>query len=107
LLINDGPVYHAVSVHLCRSKLIARLTIDMQWHNFLSAEFGTKFQEEVPLFVYMPEFPYKIVQDRSKEAYMPKTSSIRQSISTEHRLVTDRRGHSVIASTRARIASRG
>jgi len=31
---------------------------------------------------------------------MPKTNSIRPSISTEHRLVTDRRGHRVIASTR-------
>ena len=66
--------------------------------SFLSPEFGTELQREVPLFLYIPEFPYNTVCDRSKEAHMPQTSSICPSISIEHRLVTDRQtqtqGHS-------------
>ena len=50
-LTNDGPVYHALSVHLSRTKLIARSTIDIPWRNFLSPEFRKKFQREVPLFL--------------------------------------------------------
>ena len=34
-----------------RPKLIARSTIDMPWRNFLSADFGAKFQREVPLYL--------------------------------------------------------
>jgi len=36
-LTDDGPVYHALSVHLSR-----RSTIDMPWRNSLSPEFGTE-----------------------------------------------------------------
>ena len=44
-------VYHALSAHLSRAKLIARSTIDMPWRNFPSPEFKKKFQSEVPLFL--------------------------------------------------------
>jgi len=33
LLTDDGPVYHALTVHLSRAKLIARSTVDMLWRN--------------------------------------------------------------------------
>ena len=46
----------------------------MLLRNFLSREFGAKFQKEVslPLFLEVPEFPYNTVYDRSKKAPMPK-----------------------------------
>jgi len=64
----------------------------MSKKKFLSPNFGTKFQRDVPLLLYinLPELPYNTVYNRTKEAYMPKSSSIRPSISIEHRLVTDR-----------------
>jgi len=57
--------------------------------NFLSPEFMTKFQREVPLFLEIIEFLFNTVWDGWKEAHMPKTSSIRSTVSIEHRLVTD------------------
>ena len=36
-------------------------TIDLPWRNFLSPEFGTKFQRKVPFVLAVPEFPYNIV----------------------------------------------
>ena len=68
----------------------------MPWRNFLSQEFGAKFQREVTLFLKVHEFPYnKSVYDRWKEAPMPKTSPIRSAVLVELLLVTDRRieGH--------------
>ena len=62
----------------------------MPWRNFLSPEFRTKFQKEVLLFSEITEFPFNIVYDGWKEAHMPKSSSIRSTVSIEHRLVTDR-----------------
>jgi len=56
----------------------------MPWRNFLSPEFRTKFQREVHLFLEITEFPFNIAQDGWKEAHIPKTSSIRSAISTEH-----------------------
>ena len=83
----------------------------MPLRNFLSPEFGTKFQREVPSFLELPEFPYNRVWDGSKEAPVPKTSAIRSAVSIEHRLVTDTGRqtdrHREIASTRASIALRG
>jgi len=63
----------------------------MPWRNFLSPEFRTKFQREVPLFLEITEFPFNTVSDGWKEAHVPKISSIRSAVSIEHRLVTDRR----------------
>ena len=62
----------------------------MPWRNFLSPEFRTKFQKEVLLFSEITEFPFNVVYDGWKEAHMPKSSSIRSTVSIEHRLVTDR-----------------
>ena len=42
----------------------------------------------VPVFQEVPEFIYNTVWNRSKEA-VPITSSIRLSVSIQHRLVTD------------------
>jgi len=53
--------------------------------NFLSPEFGTKLQREVPLFSKIPEFPFNTVEGSSHA----KTSSIRLAVSIELRLVTD------------------
>jgi len=36
-------------------------TINLRWRNFLSPEFGTKSQGEVPLFLEFPEFLYSTV----------------------------------------------
>jgi len=58
LLTDDGPVYHALSVHLSRAKLITRFNDRYAVAKFLSPEFGEKFQREVPLFLKIPEFPY-------------------------------------------------
>jgi len=61
-LTDDGPVYHALSVHLSPAKLITRFDDDMPWRNFLSPEFITKyFQREVPLFLEITEFPFSTV----------------------------------------------
>jgi len=60
-LIDDGPVYHALAstfVELIRQHI---LTIDIPKQNFLSPEFVTKFQREVPLFLVMPEFLFSTV----------------------------------------------
>jgi len=58
--------------------------------NFLSPEFRTKFQREVPLFLEITEFLFNTVYvRRMEEVHMPKTSSIRLAVSIEHRLVTD------------------
>jgi len=46
--------------------------IDLPWRNFLSPEFGTKFQREVPSFLEILKFPYNTVRDSWKEASMPK-----------------------------------
>ena len=50
-LTDDGPVYHALGVHLSRAKLITRPMIDMPWQNFLIPAFRKKFRREVPLFL--------------------------------------------------------
>ena len=51
LLTDDCPVYHALSVHLSRGKLTTRFDDRYAVANFfLSPEFRTKFQREVPLF---------------------------------------------------------
>jgi len=33
----------------------------MPWQNYLSPEFGAKFQRDVPLFLKVPEFPQNTV----------------------------------------------
>jgi len=46
---------------LSRSERPHFSTIDMPWRNFLSPEFTTKFQREVPLFLEITEFPFNTV----------------------------------------------
>jgi len=65
-------------------------TIDLPWRNFLSPEFGGKFQREVPYFWKYPIF-YNTLYDRSKVAPVPKTSSILLVVSIQYRIVTDGR----------------
>jgi len=50
-LTDDRPVYYAPRRHLSRAKLTARSTIDMPKQNFLSPEFGTKFQNKLLLLL--------------------------------------------------------
>ena len=40
------------------AKLITHFDDHMPWRNFLSPEFRTKFQREVPLFLEITEFPF-------------------------------------------------
>jgi len=87
---SDGPVHHALGVHLSRAKSITCFD-----DRYTEAKFGTKFQREVPLFLECIEFPVNAVQDGWKKAPVPKTSPIRSAVSIEHRPVTDR--HRVIA----------
>jgi len=78
----------------------------MPWRNFLSPDFRTKFQREVPLFLEITEFPLNTMYGGWKEAQMSKTSSIRSAVSIEHRLVTDGRTQAH-GQYRGCIASRG
>jgi len=45
--------------------------INLPWRNYLSLEFGTKSQREVPQFLEIPKFPYNTVWNRWKEAKPP------------------------------------
>jgi len=87
-LTDDGPVYHALIVHLSPAKLITRFDDRYAVAKFSVRRLEKKFQQEVPLFLKVPEIPYNTVQERWKEATMPKTSPIRSTVSTEHRLVS-------------------
>ena len=60
-MTDDGPVYHAVSVHHSRAKLITRFDDRYAVAKFSSPEFGAKFQSEVLLFLEVPEFHYNTV----------------------------------------------
>ena len=48
-------------------KVTTPATVDMQFAN-LSPEIGTKFQQEVPLFLEVPEFPFYTVYDSPRIA---------------------------------------
>jgi len=66
-------------------------TIDNMWRHF-SPKFGIKSQMELPSFLQIHKFLYNTVQDRLKETSVPKNSSVRPSVSIEHRLNCDRHG---------------
>jgi len=82
----DGRHFEKKSVE---SSYLCNRVIDLSWRNFLSLEFGAKFQRKLPLFLKVPKFP------------------ISSSVSIELQLVTDRQTqrHRAIASTSASIAS--
>jgi len=72
---NDGRQYITLSVHLRRTKLT---TLGKVF--FLSQEFATKFQKEIPLFwIYPNLLPTQYRRGRKH----PKTSSIGASVSIE------------------------
>jgi len=55
-LTDDGPVYHALSVHLSRAKLITRFDDRYVVAKFLKSGVYTKVPE-------ITEFPFNTVQD--------------------------------------------
>ena len=62
----------------------------MPWRNFLSLDFRTKFQREVPLFCrYLYFLTTQCIGFVDKSLCAKKTSTIRLSVSIELRLVTD------------------
>jgi len=54
-----------------------------------------KFQREAPLFLEIPEFPFNTIQDNLRVASVPKSRSIRSTVSIQYRLVTDGRTNTV------------
>ena len=97
-LIDDGAVYHVLSVHLSRAESITRFDDRCIKAKFSKSESGTKFQREVPLFLELPEFSFNRVQDMWKETPVPKTQRDRHRQTERHR---------AMASTRASIVWRG
>jgi len=81
-LTDDGPVYHALSVHRSRAKLIARSTIDMPRRNKVRS-LAKSFTGKCRCFCRYP------VLNWSKEASVPKRRLIRLFLLIEHRPVTD------------------
>ena len=77
--------------------------INMPWQIFVVVRSWKKFQRDVHLFLEILRSLF-IVQNRKKEAPVPKINSIRSVVSIELRLLTDRQiqGH---FSTHASIAS--
>ena len=100
-MIDDGPVYRALSVHLFRANSITHF--DDRHTKAMFSKYGVwdKIPEESTLILEKPELPLKTVQDGRKEAAMSKTNSICSAV--ELQLVTDR--HRAVASTCT--ASRG
>ena len=76
LVDRRRPTLSALSIHLCRDNLITRFDDRYAVAKFSKSGVLAKVPEEVPLFLNVP-----------------KTSSIRSSVSIELRLVTDRHGH--------------
>jgi len=82
--IVDGPVNHAVSVHLVELSRWHVSTIDIRNKIFYVRSLGTSSRGKYPHF--------GDTRDRSKEAApMPNLGVIHSTVSIEHRLVTDRR----------------
>ena len=66
-LTDDGPVHHALSVHLSRAKLITRFDDRYAVAKFSKCRLGAKLQRKVPLFLKVPEFPYKTKKKERSE----------------------------------------
>jgi len=73
---------------MCRGEIFTVLSLD-------------KIPKRSILILQIPDFPYSAVWDWSNEGSMQKTTSIRQDVSIERRLVTyrDTDRHRIIAST--------
>ena len=65
MLTDDGPVYHALSVHLSPAKLITRFDDRYAVAKFSKSRVWSKVQEESSLIFEgrpsLPEFPYNTV----------------------------------------------
>ena len=75
----------------------------MLWRTFPILDFMIKFQNDIPLFLEIPDFLYNTVYNRAKEASITKLSSIRPyfSIYMQYWFVagTDRHRHRARADT--------
>jgi len=87
LIVINWPPTNVTSVHL---------------RNFLSTEFGTKFQGEVPLF--LGDIPITFQHSVVEGSLCAKTSSIRSAFLL--RLVTDRRTDRYTATANTALAQR-
>ena len=56
---------------------------------FSKSRVWDKVSERSTLFLELPEFPYNTVYAMSKEAFMPKISSIHLALLIEHPVVTE------------------
>jgi len=109
-LTDNGTVYYAFSVHHHRAKLIARSTIDVPWRNFLSPEFRKSSRGSTVIFVDTVSLKYSVgLVERSLYVKRQINPSVHfeGTPTCDRHTATDRRGHTVTASTRASIASRG
>ena len=87
-MTDDGPVYHALGVHVSRAELITRSTIDMSWQNSLSPEFRKKSSSgKCPYFVDT-WISLKQCRTGRKEPLCQKPEFC-PSVSIEHRLVIE------------------
>jgi len=109
LLIDDGPVYHALIVYLCQTKLITHFDNRSVVVKFFKVQsMGQSSKRKYPYFVdtrifviqrFSVELCALCTDEHSvglrestevEKAPMPKTITIRSAISIELRLVTER-----------------
>ena len=109
-MTDDGPVYHALSVHLSRAKLITRF---YNRYAEASPEFGTKCQREVPLFFLDIRISFQYSVDGKKLSCQKPARFVQpfrrfdKTPTCDRQTQTDRHRHRAIASARASTASRG
>jgi len=88
-LIDDGPVGHALSVHLRRAKLITRCDDRPTVAKFLKSRVWGKVLEERTLVLEVGYRHFLITQRGIGGSLCAKTSWILAVVSLQHRLVTD------------------
>jgi len=81
-LTDDCPVYHALSVHLRRAKLITHFDDRPIVATFLKSRVWGKVPEERTHVLEVPEFPRNTAWNRCKEASVPKTRWILTVVTT-------------------------
>ena len=84
-------------------------TVGVSWPNFLSPDFETKFQREVPLFLELLKFLQSTVYHGSRRETSTSVRSVQYVSIPACDRQTDRQTdrHTTTADTRASIASRG
>ena len=98
-LWKKATVWRGYAIYGCPETTLTTLaTVNIPWRkaekNTPSSEFETMFQRELLLFLET-KFPYNRVQYKPAVASVPQISSIRSTVSTWYRCVTDE--HQVIA----------